>query len=132
MNMNRKTMFATPAMKHDKLKEYEIIDGKPYGGKWFGHHILCIKNDVHGYPHKKECEELLDGKFNDKFKEFEVRHKEFVFKENYFYPLASFDSVGLKALIWGRAYKIHRLSKTGCRRYKKTRVAGRMKWTRIK
>lgn len=125
-------MFATPAMNLDKLEEYQIIDGKPYGGKWFGHYILCIKDDVHGYPHKKDCEELLENRFNGLFKEFEMRHKKFIFKENYLSPFESFDSIALKALVWGRAYKVQRLSKTRRRRYKKTRVAGRMKWVRIK
>lgn len=114
-----------------KLEEYEIIDGKPYGGLWMGRSLTCLKECDYGYPTKDDCIDLLEYHFKRMFGELEMRHKKIIFCEAWA-PLQTYDTVGLKVLVWGRAYKVQHLLAIGCRRYKKKRVAGRMKLRRCK
>lgn len=118
-------------MNKSNLNEYELIDGKPYGGNWYGSSFIIrdgLNEDFENDPiyniaiHKlRECLP----------KSFEIRNERIIYRPPYycseFSPLRQNATLAIKALIWGRAFRVLKLKKTGKKSYKKVYVSGRRK-----
>ena len=118
-------------------EERETINGKPYFGVWVGTYIWINGNYFFSETEKNailessEC--ILRSWLNENFKKVDFRHTKLILRP----PLCDFStgfmgSVGIKSMIWGRAFEVMRHFKKGKVRYKKTRAGGRIKWRKIK
>lgn len=106
-------------MKDSEIKyDYEIINGKPHFGVWFGYYMPLPKEVWEGVVEQNPI--YLEYKDNLKNylehfpcdDELEKRHIHYVIHasnvyENY--PICIFGVVCVKFLLWGRAYKIMRI-----------------------
>lgn len=115
-----------------KLEEYEIINGKPYGGHWYGSSILInqlLSKDFEKEPIFIQCIERLKNIFP---KGFELRKENIIYRPPlYCDPFNQVATLGIKALVWGRAYKVMKLTAIGKKSYKKKYVSGRRKKVRV-
>jgi len=118
-------------------KEYEIINGKPHFGEFFGICVMIQTDAFFGneeenpilYIAKQKLESLAFDKLPDYF---EKRHVTFIVRSPYYStPLHQNGSVCIKFMLWGRAFHIKKLLKKAVTRYKKKRVNGRRKTVRI-
>jgi hypothetical protein len=117
------------------MYEPQLIEGKPYFGEYFGNYIL-IQPDI--YEIQKEwvenqCKHSLLNWVKDTFDQaLERRNETWIIRQPDFTNiLRPYASVGLKLLIWGRAFKIMKLMKKGVKRYKKVYQNGRRILKRI-
>lgn len=117
----------------NKLQEREMINGKPYGGLWFGKSISSyyIQAEDERDPLYSKCRKILEFWEKEFLPEFEHRHKKIIFKPSFCAEIYSRSSLGIKFMAWGRAYKILRKVCVRIKRYKKVRRAGRLKLVRI-
>ncbi|CAB4132517.1 hypothetical protein UFOVP255_24 [uncultured Caudovirales phage] len=101
-----------------KLLETSLIDGKPFGGLFFGSYLPYIDPSL-----KEELKDRLIGDLKD-FQGFEIRHLQWIDKESRAYlcegPLREYSTLALKFMAWGRAYKVHRIFKKGIKRRKRS------------
>lgn len=110
--------------------ERELVNGKPHLGVWLGSNVIiygCLWGHVET---RKETEEkLLNSRPSG---DFEYRHQQFIYRDPYGWDvLNQSGSIGIKYLLWGRAYKVMRMFKKGSPRYKKAFVNGVMKRRRV-
>jgi len=114
-----------------KLEEYEIIDGKPFGGHWYGSWVRLTKmlsSKVEEDPSYMDAVQRLRTSLP---KDFEIRNEKIIYKPPYYCdPLNQVITLGIKALVWGRAFKIMKLTSKGVKSYKKGYVSGRRKKVR--
>jgi len=125
--------------------EYEIIDGKPHLGLWYGQWVASnIDLDENHKPLEDNpilttaksflMESLANQeKINPGLK---ARHVEWIIRpptdpHHLYGPLALVSTVGLKWMIWGRAYKVMRLTSKKIKRYRKKLINGHRKYVRI-
>lgn len=117
-------------------EEKQMIDGKPHFGVWIGNYIWINGDAFVGDPNKNPmldvAKQLLHNWLKNHYKEVEHRHTQIVERPPYYSELSQRGTVGIKAMIWGRAYKVMRHFRKGKVRYKKTRAGGRIKWRKIK
>ena len=124
--------------------EYEIIDGKPHLGLWYGYSIpALIDIDENQEPLKDNpslvatksyiLESLTHQKNSNP--DLTSRHVEWIFRPpnpyGLFDPFAQLSTIGLKWMIWGRAYKVMRLTRKKIKRYRKKLINGHRKYVRI-
>lgn len=113
--------------------EYEIINGKPYFGQWFGRYTSiphdALVGDLDKNPILQEYKEKME-KINTPFG-LEVRHRQSIVRPPSGFQMCSYGTLAIKYMLWGRAFKMHKLCKKGVKRYKKVRMNGRLKRRRI-
>lgn len=114
--------------------EYEIINGKPHFGQWFGRYISIPNDAFVGDPDKnillKECKEKIEQVIIPI--DLEVRHKQFIVRPPSAFCMGfPYGTLAIKFMLWGRAFKVQKLCKKGVKRYKKVHVNGRLKRRRI-
>lgn len=118
------------------MEQYEIINGKPYFGRWYG---ICrcapddafIGNMTENSIHLWHVEKLKEVRKRMCGNDFEIRNETIVSRPPYYSILQRLGQIGLKFILWGRAFKVARLEKKGVKRYKKKRINGRFKYVRI-
>lgn len=112
-----------------KLDEYEIIDGKPFGGLWFGTYLRSfdILVDDISDPIFSVMKEKIEEYEKNTLKEFQHRNVQFISKFPFYNePLLAY-TFGVKFLAWGRAFKIFKTLRTGKKQFKKKYICGRRK-----
>lgn len=121
-------------MKKITRNDYEIINGKPYLGVYFFHHFNLDGNlyfsDQSKYEKYKNylINELTEWSKRLTPKDCEIRYLEIIDKPPLpIHEVYHFGIIAIKFMIWGRAFKVRRLSKKGAVHYKKRRVNGRLK-----
>jgi hypothetical protein len=119
-------------MKNIPFREQsEVINGKPHFGIFFGmsyilyHHIE--NNDFMNDPIVLEILKKMEKNIHD----LEMRNKSIIFRpswgEGFFRCNAT---LGIKYILWGRAFKVMKFLKKGVKRYKKIIVSGKRKRVR--
>jgi len=113
----------------NELLEKEIVDGKPHGGVWIGTYIYInvdLLPDLEECPTYQTCVDRLKHWLP---KEFEHRHEQIIYRpaQHSFNPLSCRATVGIKAMVWGRAFKVHKFFSKTKKKYKKVYVSGRRK-----
>lgn len=120
-------------MKLNRLEEYEIIDGKPFGGHWYGSsHIFSrfLTEPLPSNPIYIETRKKLRDLFP---KDFELRNESIIYRPPYCSSVLNQScTLGIKFLVWGRAFKLMKLKRVGKKSYKKCFVCGRRKRIRIR
>ena len=112
-------------LNKSKLLEYQLIDGKPYGGILFGESIII--NEEYSWiggmleKYQSNLMDLLP-------KHLEIRHPSFIYRPPLSCILAT---LALKYMAWGRAFEVLRLIKKGYKAYKKAYINGRRKKIKI-
>lgn len=120
-------------MKHD----YEIIDGKPHFGIWFGEYIrMRVEQTFDEYFMQYAKDVLNNHRNNITPHDLKNRHEEFILKQPSSHygmnnPLNNYATLAIKFMIWGRAFKVMKLNKKNAKRYAKRRISGRQRWVRI-
>ncbi len=111
--------------------ERKTIDGKPYFGVWAGKWIeftplFDTMKSLEQLNYAKTIltcwAESLDG---------ERRYEEYIYRpyDGGYDPMRQIETLGIKFLLWGRAYRVMRqLKKKAPRVRTKKRVNGRWKW----
>jgi hypothetical protein len=117
--------------------DYSIVNGKTHFGLWFGKYLPVDKEAFVGDLEKNLILQNRIYLLEDIYikyvqKGFEIRHDSFISKP----PLASgplsyHGTLGVKFVVWGRAFKVMKLLKKGIGQYKKKLVNGRRKYVRI-
>jgi hypothetical protein len=106
-----------------KLQDYQIIDGKPYGATFFARSFVLNENVEYSCnPRFEEIKEKLmqlpEGLL--------WRENQIIYRPPYnsilFFQNAT---LAVKGLVFGRAFRIHRLFSKGMKRRKKCYVCGR-------
>lgn len=117
-------------MKH----EYQIIDGKPHFGIFFGSYIIIdlLKDNNDILIYKEKLQKNIDAILSND-PSFQARHIDYILRPPYVVTdcFTFNQSVSVKFMIWGRAYKVMRLSINPIKRYKKRRRNGKLKRARI-
>ena len=120
-------------------EEYQIIDGKPHLGLWYGKcvitHFASLEEDRVKDPIIIRAKDILtESRMNQENSNPDLmcRHVKWIIRPTDIGdPLSIRGTIGLKWMIWGRAYKVMRLLKKGGRRYKKKLINGHRKYVRI-
>lgn len=122
-------------MKEINRNDYEIINGKPHLGVYFGSfyklsRILYYTDEVLLEKYKNNIiNQLTDWSKRITPKDCEIRYLEIIDKPPLpNYEVYQYGTIAIKFMIWGRAFKVRRLSKKGAVHYKKRRVNGRLKF----
>lgn len=117
--------------------EYQLIDGKPHLGHYFGCHNTVISDafcgDLDKNPITIEVKKSLRFTAERKLPtDCEIRNDSFILRPPYFSgPIDSYGSIAYKFMIWGRAFKIKKLLKKAIPRYQKKLVNGKRKLVRV-
>lgn len=119
--------------------DYEIIDGKPHLGLWFGKYIYLNHEaawieDLELNPMQEMAKTCLYNFMNEFTpRDTQNRHVQIIKKP----PLSSINpfyiigTVGIKFMVWGRAFKVMKLNKKCVKRYTRRRISGRVRRVRI-
>ncbi len=122
-------------MNHD----YEILNGKPHLGLYFATAYVVkdvdwtedFKDSSKFNELKRESENTFSG-IESSNPGLQIRKSQWIIRQPRFGGVLSINgTVGLKFMVWGRAYKVHRLNKKGSRRYEKKWINGRRKRLRV-
>lgn len=114
----------------------EVIDGKPYFGLWFGSyfhiHGDAFVGDINTNPIYQmaycKCNSIPDRLLRGE----EIRYKQIIVKPPmYAGAFNSFGTMGVKYVIWGRAFRVMKHIAKGVPRYKKLRRGGKLKWVKL-
>lgn len=121
------------------MNDYEIINGKPHLGLFLGNAVIVNcdarcddlgKNPV--YLQAKEALKSYICNIAMNTGAFELRHVQWIKPPPAFSdPLLQNTTIAVKYMIWGRAFKVMKLTKKGVKRYKKTTRNNKRKWIRI-
>lgn len=119
--------------------DYEIIQGKPHLGLYFGSAItvnsLNFPFDNEEDPQYAAVKARIIMGLNEMSysnPDLQVRHAQWIIRPPiYSGPLCQNGTIGLKWMMWGRAFKVMKFTKKGIKRYKKKLINGRRKWVRI-
>ena len=115
-----------------ELIEREVRDGKPFGGTWIGRSLFINLKVSENFKEDPIYQEALNRLRFEASQDLEYRNEQVFFRPPYTNcPLRLNASVGLKCIVWGRAYKVMRLFKKGVKRTKKILCNGRRKRIRI-
>jgi|KBSMisStaDraftv2_1062788.scaffolds.fasta_scaffold235764_4 hypothetical protein len=122
-------------IKHEKV-DREIIDGKPYFGLQFGNYIFLNEMAFEGdletndwFQLAKRTIEKLPKKALDAG---EIRYKEIIVRRPYYStPLMARGTIGIKYVVWGRAFRVMKILAKNKPYYKKLRRGGRLKWVKL-
>lgn len=116
-------------------QDYEIIDGKPHLGLWFGKHIYLFSEMFLDEIYLRRSKDLLNQFVKDFTPEnTKTRYEEIIVKpplEYYNNPLGNRGTIAIKFMIWGRAWRVMKLNKKNAKRYAKRRISGRIRRVRI-
>ncbi len=116
--------------KKIKLEQYEIIDGKPHGGGLFGRSMII--------PHTYfEGKELTLNDIGAEFQgnlianlpiDLQIREPKFIYRPPRYYSCFTANAtLGMKAILWGRAFKVYRYFQGHRKRSKKAWINGHRK-----
>ncbi len=114
----------------------QLIDGKPYFGLWFGSYFYINGDAFVGDPEQNPIYQMAYGQCNSLpnrlLRGEEIRYKQIIVKPPVSYnPLMSgYGTMGVKYVIWGRAFRIMARIAKGKPRYKKLRRGGKLKWVK--
>ncbi len=119
----------------DKV-DAQLIDGKPYFGLWFGSYIRisgdAFVGDLEKNPMMQMAKDHLNGLPPKLLNGEEIRYKELIVRPPlYANPLASWGSVAVKYVIWGRAFRVMSIIAPRKPKWKKLRRGGRLKWVKL-
>ena len=119
-----------------KLVDYEIIEGKPYGGLFFSRYFTI--NPLQGKEIEKDpiyqihIEKLRLSYYNYE-NTLQIRKEQVIYGPPYFAnPMLQNAIIGIKYMVWGRAFKVMKLTKKNKKAYKKVYVSGKRKRVRIR
>ena len=111
--------------------ERETIDGKPYFGVQVSNYIARpLPYDPYNDKEHLDYAKMMLYSWAESL-HGERRHEELIYRpcNGGCNPLTQVETLGVKFLLWGRAYRIMRqLKKKGTRVRTKKRVNGRWKW----
>lgn len=117
-------------MQTKDLLERELINGKPYGGKLFGKAAFFGHEFSIGSVDYEMIKERLYLGLPPK--NLELRHDTLIFRPPCtFANITQNGSLGLRYMLWGRAFEVRQLEKKGIRRYKRKMINGKRKFVRI-
>jgi hypothetical protein len=120
---------------YDKKLQYELVNDKPHFGIYVGTSIISDRYVLINLDEMKKEEEKFSSIFKHyESKGFQIRDKQWISNNTGLTndPLIQKVTVGCKFIVWGRAFKVMRLFKSGKTRYKKKIIAGRRKKIRVK
>lgn len=116
--------------------DYEIINGKPHLGLFFGSFVVIHGDAWAGNPEHNPIFSTAKERLSVNLKcipsDLESRYIQLISRPPLACdPLSMHGTLGLKYMIWGRAFKVMRLVKKGVKRYKKVYICGKRKRVRI-
>lgn len=104
--------------------EYEIIDGKPHLGEWFGSCIIL--NSPWNDESIQRCQQRLESSSTLTTEGLERRHKNFIVRpplDSSFFAMNG--TISIKYLAWGRAFKVKKLLRKGIKSSKTVWLNGK-------
>jgi hypothetical protein len=121
--------------REDKV-DAQLIDGKPHFGLWFGSWVYVEADAFAGDPKKNPlmifATDRMNGLPETLLRGEEIRYKQVVVRPPlYANPFQSYGSIGVKYVIWGRAFRVMAHIAKGVKRYKKMYLGGKRKWVRV-
>jgi len=114
----------------EKQIDKRIIDQKPYFGQIFAHSIMMSNQFLGENPHVGFMEHPVISSFvemsrnNPKYKGLERRDEQIVFRPSW--GICN-STLGIKFILWGRAYKVMRLLARGKKKRAKIYLNGKRK-----
>jgi len=126
-------------MNKEMTHDYEIIDGKPHLGLWFGK-LLYINRDAYLDRYEENKNNVIrllqdfarrSAPIGTQPRHIQIIHKPISSYDIMFNPISSRETIAIKFMIWGRAFKVMKLNKKSVKRYAKRRVSGRIRRVRI-
>lgn len=119
-------------MKLNRLDEWELVDGKPHGGIFFGRCTVLYHEVSEPWYEDPIIVEAIKCLKYPIPKDLEMRHDSIIYRPPYFAnPLNQAGTLAFKCMFWGRAWKVYKLAKKGTKKYKKVIVNGRRKKVRV-
>jgi hypothetical protein len=123
----------------NKNNDYEIINGKPHLGIFYGSVIIINETNLNGKFEENPVFKMAKDKLNAHLMhipasnpDLQTRHPQFIVRPPMGNGLLSLNgSIGLKFMIWGRAFKVMKLVKKGVKRYAKKWRGGKRKFVRV-
>lgn len=117
----------------EQIVDRQIINGKPHFGIWIRRFVILdssfISEPYLECPLIKECIEKLKY-LNEKYLEF--RNISFIYRRPSSVDILNYkNTLGMKAVLWGRAFKVMKTLKKGSKKYKKVYRAGKRKRVRV-
>lgn len=114
-------------MKHISKVELELINEKPHFGLWMGRSVI-LNRDVDSVNLECPVVKMALGMLKEHpyGNDIQIRHEEVIFRPSYLCnDLKLNATLGVKFVIWGRAYRVMSLLSKKTKRTKKSYVCGR-------
>lgn len=133
---NRKIKQQHKAIAKSHRVDEQLINGKPYFGMWFGSYIRlqgdAFVGDLEKNPMMQMAKDHLNGLPPKLLNGEEIRYKELIVRPPYANnPLNCYGSVGVKYVIWGRAFRVMSIIAVRAPKWKKLRRGGKLKWVKL-
>lgn len=94
-----------------KKELYEVINGKPHFGFWFGKWVAIEDTGAKDYKENPYAMNFLEHFEKENIWDFEKRNIQVIFKPAIgFGWLNQVATIGVKFILWGRAYKVMKLT----------------------
>ncbi len=121
------------------MNDYQIINGKPHLGVFFGQYLYLSEDAFYGdenmNPIQIKAKSVLKN-YSLRFlkKNLQLRHEQYILRltdSALFNPLSQYGSLAYKYMIWGRAFQVMSLTKKGVKRFEKKLISGKRKYVRV-